>query len=563
MRSAGTKASTQSLSCSGSGHDESGYKMLKDIHRVSHLKLPWNPEIDQTNCISDGEQKEEKHDIILNKFPSPTQCELNKEVCLSKKVLECSEDVHESNTTKTSSYVTEMSQPSKRISPPAGYNQTETESSTQTTNTRSSSGGDQFSMDSSPQTIANTRSSSVGDQFSMDSSPQAITNTRISSVGDQFSMASLNTTTESQVPGHTDNRSTGARPKLIATRTLKKNGRPKNKHKNVTWSEEKKCVTFIDDVTYDHYRNCILNLLLPKDSRISAAVEAMLFMREQDEYISNSLIDIAVKYLWVKLGCCPKAVSLYTTISDFKYDERSLILAFLELCQTEASLVTAKTLFGNIQTLMSVPVNTNPSSQHSIDATDNIPSHTLCITPDKMTSHSLADIESEINSVQQSALVLTNEPLKALDFHIPQEVSQFQEIPQLPCEANHPVPHIHHPVSGTNNPASHGHHSVTDINNSISHTDRENFITHSETSRNQHRLPLSKEHMRYLQIEALKKEQEYLTKTLMCVLCKNKPAEITLLPCGHFALCATCSDQCNICPVCFKVALAEVKTFLG
>ncbi|BFY97875.1 hypothetical protein BsWGS_00915 [Bradybaena similaris] len=491
MRSVGTDVFTKSLSYSG--HDESSCKM-KDIYLMSLPKLPQNG--------SDEEQKEEKHDIILKK---------------------CSEDVHESSTTKTSSYVTEMSQSSIQISLPADYNQTEIKSSTQT-----------------------------------------ITNTGSSSAGDQFSMASLNAATESQASGHTDSRSTGARPKLIATRTLKKNGRPKNKHKNVTWSEEKKCVTFIDDVTYDHYRNRILNLPLPKDSRIFAAVEAMLFMREKDEHISNSLIDIAVKFLWIKLGYCPKAVPLYTTISDFKYNEKALVLAFLELCQTEASLATANTLFGNIQTLILVPVNTNPSSQHSFDAVDSIPSHTFCSTPDKIpTCHSLTDIKSVINSGQQSSLVLTNEPLKALDFHIPQQVSQFQEILQPPCEANHSVPHIHHPASDTSNPASHSSHSVFDINNSISPIDRENFTKDSKTSRNQQRLPICKEQMRHLQIEALKKEQEYLKKTLTCVLCKNKPAEITLLPCGHFALCATCSDQCNICPVCKKVALAEVKTFLG
>ncbi|CAG5117399.1 unnamed protein product [Candidula unifasciata] len=60
----------------------------------------------------------------------------------------------------------------------------------------------------------------------------------------------------------------------------------------------------------------------------------------------------------------------------------------------------------------------------------------------------------------------------------------------------------------------------------------------------------------------LKREQERLRNTLTCVLCKSKPVEITLLPCGHFVLCAACSDECNICPVCNKEALAEVKTFL-
>ncbi|KAH9508646.1 hypothetical protein Btru_049510 [Bulinus truncatus] len=66
-----------------------------------------------------------------------------------------------------------------------------------------------------------------------------------------------------------------------------------------------------------------------------------------------------------------------------------------------------------------------------------------------------------------------------------------------------------------------------------------------------------------LKLEALKKEQTYLKNSLTCVKCRSRQIDTMLLPCGHVVLCSVCSENCYICPVCNKTALAEVKTYLS
>jgi len=67
------------------------------------------------------------------------------------------------------------------------------------------------------------------------------------------------------------------------------------------------------------------------------------------------------------------------------------------------------------------------------------------------------------------------------------------------------------------------------------------------------------------QLKALQLERDFLTNMTKCVLCKERPREVTFLPCGHFSLCSTCSDKTSRCPVdhCQQEALAEIRTFVG
>ncbi|XP_012939750.1 uncharacterized protein LOC106012180 [Aplysia californica] len=62
--------------------------------------------------------------------------------------------------------------------------------------------------------------------------------------------------------------------------------------------------------------------------------------------------------------------------------------------------------------------------------------------------------------------------------------------------------------------------------------------------------------------DVVSREHGYLRGRMTCAVCTERHAETTFLPCGHFAVCSSCSTSCNNCPVCHKKVLAEVKTFL-
>lgn len=41
------------------------------------------------------------------------------------------------------------------------------------------------------------------------------------------------------------------------------------------------------------------------------------------------------------------------------------------------------------------------------------------------------------------------------------------------------------------------------------------------------------------------------TESELCVVCRENPKEVVLLPCGHVCICEDCSDDVtNLCPVC-------------
>uniref|UniRef100_A0A0B6Y7P9 RING-type domain-containing protein n=2 Tax=Arion vulgaris TaxID=1028688 RepID=A0A0B6Y7P9_9EUPU len=335
----------------------------------------------------------------------------------------------------------------------------------------------------------------------------------------------------------TESKFTGARPKLTESRTLKSNSTTRNKQKSVRWSEEIKSTSSIDEITYQHYRNCLLKLKIPNTNLEYAAVEAVLFMYDNVIVVSKTLIDMAMKFLWAKLGCCPKAVELYSVINDFKFEERSFVLAFLEICQSEKGRSIVEPLFDDGYQLVPLNENMDCLSQHSEAQTDQI-------SPQASGSKqlldegycSLSDDVHTVNSENQKYPLQTDEPLRAFDFQFLAPVSDVQ------------TNYSHHHLS------SEAVHTVSNINSSEPLTE----VVRSEQTKNM----FPQEELQHVKIQVLQKEQEYLKIPMICVLCKEKPIEVTLLPCGHFVLCSSCSDSCTFCPVCKKKALAEVKTFL-
>lgn len=75
-----------------------------------------------------------------------------------------------------------------------------------------------------------------------------------------------------------------------------------------------------------------------------------------------------------------------------------------------------------------------------------------------------------------------------------------------------------------------------------------------------------KEHLRRRHEEELRKQIEEtrrerrknardtnieLSESQLCVVCKNNPKEIILLPCGHVCICGDCNDDItHKCPIC-------------
>lgn len=39
-------------------------------------------------------------------------------------------------------------------------------------------------------------------------------------------------------------------------------------------------------------------------------------------------------------------------------------------------------------------------------------------------------------------------------------------------------------------------------------------------------------------------------KTIICAVCSDKPADLVLVPCGHFCLCESCAPEVTSCPKC-------------
>ncbi|KAK7113289.1 hypothetical protein V1264_012601 [Littorina saxatilis] len=64
-------------------------------------------------------------------------------------------------------------------------------------------------------------------------------------------------------------------------------------------------------------------------------------------------------------------------------------------------------------------------------------------------------------------------------------------------------------------------------------------------------------------VAALRRENSKLKARTLCRHCRKRPANLTLLPCGHFCLCAECGSTFDQCPVCRKTVLADIKTFVS
>lgn len=64
-------------------------------------------------------------------------------------------------------------------------------------------------------------------------------------------------------------------------------------------------------------------------------------------------------------------------------------------------------------------------------------------------------------------------------------------------------------------------------------------------------------------LQALRAENRRLTARKMCRQCRQVPADLTFLPCGHFTHCQSCGGTHTECPTCRKPVLADVHTFLS
>ena len=60
----------------------------------------------------------------------------------------------------------------------------------------------------------------------------------------------------------------------------------------------------------------------------------------------------------------------------------------------------------------------------------------------------------------------------------------------------------------------------------------------------------------------MERENELLINRLNCVQCKIRSRGVTFVPCGHYSLCAICSKDIYICPLCKKTAYAEIKSII-
>lgn len=323
--------------------------------------------------------------------------------------------------------------------------------------------------------------------------------------------------------------SQGARPKITATRRKTNNSKPKSGKKRVTWSSETKEI--IDETTFISQRNCLLNLRIPLTNYAEIAVKSVLFMSHSSENISRDLAIMVMNLGWLKHHTFPTAQQLYSAITEINYDERACVSEFIELCKTERGGSVVKSLLDSVD--YHLPLNAD--TQYNTH--ENFPSKTVASTPlpgDSNYSLQNDNLHAE-KSEQGSESFYTHE---SLEVTVPATAFQLEEnssYPQLPSAAGH-----------------------TGLQ--FSYTEPKPNKTHPGKQQN---VPLAVENLQQTQVRVLQTEQTYLKADLTCVLCRKKPREVTFLPCGHFALCAACSESLNTCPVCNKQALAEVKTFLS
>lgn len=62
---------------------------------------------------------------------------------------------------------------------------------------------------------------------------------------------------------------------------------------------------------------------------------------------------------------------------------------------------------------------------------------------------------------------------------------------------------------------------------------------------------------------ALRAENRKLKARQICRECRQRPVELTLLPCGHFCFCQQCGSSFHACPICRRTILADVKTIVS
>lgn len=60
----------------------------------------------------------------------------------------------------------------------------------------------------------------------------------------------------------------------------------------------------------------------------------------------------------------------------------------------------------------------------------------------------------------------------------------------------------------------------------------------------------------------LRKETSHLIRTLNCVLCKERPRTVVLLPCSELTLCNDCAKNTNSCPQCKAQVTLKIETFM-
>lgn len=63
-------------------------------------------------------------------------------------------------------------------------------------------------------------------------------------------------------------------------------------------------------------------------------------------------------------------------------------------------------------------------------------------------------------------------------------------------------------------------------------------------------------------LRVMKAEIGILKAWKLCELCRKKPKECVILPCGHYILCATCVDSINRCSKCDSVIKASAVAYL-
>lgn len=62
---------------------------------------------------------------------------------------------------------------------------------------------------------------------------------------------------------------------------------------------------------------------------------------------------------------------------------------------------------------------------------------------------------------------------------------------------------------------------------------------------------------------ALRAENRKLKARQVCRQCHQRPVALTFLPCGHFCYCEKCGSSFEVCPVCKRTILADVRTIVS